>query len=224
MRADMRGHDIAEQSSRVRRAGLGGRRSPSGPRPVRPGVVPVGVRPMQPARPATPAGVRRSVALTLLADSLGSTRLGAGLLAPVRRAEQRVLDRQAPVMGPLRVVVRRRHGALVVVALMMATAACVVLLGLLADTVSDARTAGPVVGPSVGAPAEIAAAEAGAAPAATADTVTVGAEATVWDVAQRLAPGASGPDVAALAERLVTDNGLSTVRVQPGQVLRVTGR
>jgi hypothetical protein len=30
--------------------------------------------------------------------------------------------------------------------------------------------------------------------------------------------------VAALAERLVTDNGLSTVRVQPGQVLRVTGR
>jgi hypothetical protein len=54
--------------------------------------------------------------------------------------------------------------------------------------------------------------------------VTVGTERTVWDVAERIAPAASGPAVAALAERLVTDNGLSSVRVHPGQVLRVTTR
>ena len=221
MRADMRGHDIAEQPSRVRRAGLGGRRPPSGPRPARPGVVPVGVRPVQPARPASPAGVRRSAALTLLADSLGSTRLGAGLLAPVRRAEQRVLARRAPVVGPARVVVQRRRSALLVTALMAAVATGVVLLGLLADTVSDARA---TARSTVGAPAEIATAEAASRVTATADVITVEDEATVWDVAERLAPSASGPELAATAERLVTDNGLTSVRVHPGQVLRVTTR
>jgi LysM repeat protein len=229
MRADMRGHDIAEQPSRVRRAGLGGRRPAAGPRPARPGVVPVGVRPLQPARPA---GAPRPVALAGLASSFGSGLLGTGLLRPVRRAEQRVLARRRPAAGPVRIAPRSR-GALIVGALVAATATCVVLLGLLADAVSEARS-GATVAPTVAsaaAPAQIAASETGAAlafaapsTASSAATVTVGSEETVWEVAQEIAPAASGSDVAALAERLVTANGLSSVRVHPGQVLRVTTR
>jgi hypothetical protein len=225
MRADMRGHDIAEQPSRVRRAGLGGRRRATGPRPARPGVVPVGVRPLQPARPA---GAARPVALAGLASSLGSGLLGTGLLRPVRRAEQRVLARRRPVAGPVRIAQRSR-GALIVSALVAATATCVVLLGLLADAVSEARSGAPAA--PVAAPARMAASETGAAlafavpsTASSTDTVTVGSEETVWEVAQEIAPAASGSAVAALAERLVTDNGLSSVRVHPGQVLRVTTR
>jgi hypothetical protein len=52
--------------------------------------------------------------------------------------------------------------------------------------------------------------------------VTVGVERTPWDVAQRLAPGASGPELADLAEQIVTDNSLGSVPLHPGQVLRVT--
>ncbi len=37
------------------------------------------------------------------------------------------------------------------------------------------------------------------------------------------APGLSGPQRAALAERIVTDNALTSARLQPGQVLRVAG-
>jgi hypothetical protein len=110
---------------------------------------------------------------------------------------------------------------------LVATATCVVLLGLLADAVSDAR-AGAAATLVATAPAQIATAETGATLAAgpvdAATTVTVGSEETVWEVAQRIAPAGSGPEVAALAERLVTDNGLSSVRVHPGQVLRVTTR
>jgi len=44
---------------------------------------------------------------------------------------------------------------------------------------------------------------------------------TVWDVVRRVAPGRSGPEVAALAERIVADNALASGRPWPGQVLRV---
>jgi hypothetical protein len=59
-------------------------------------------------------------------------------------------------------------------------------------------------------------------PARVVVTVTVTEEATVWEVAERAVPGASGAELAATAERIVADNGLSSVRVRPGQVLRVT--
>lgn len=229
----MRGHDITEQLSRIRRAGLGGRRLPSGPRPVRPGVVPVGVRPLQPARPATPGVARRSAPPTLLSSSLGSsmgalgsTLLGSGLLGPTRRPEQRVLARRAPVARPVRAP-RHRHGGLVVAALTAVTATAVVLLGMLADEVAAARVGAPT---STAAPVQSMAASVGpsvvVAPVAVvsgeADSITVGSEVTVWEVAERVAPAASGSQVAAVAQRLVADNGLSSVRVHPGQVLRVT--
>ena len=46
---------------------------------------------------------------------------------------------------------------------------------------------------------------------------------TVWDVAARIAPGRPGAEVAAVAERIVADNALGSVRLEPGQVLRVAG-
>ncbi len=45
----------------------------------------------------------------------------------------------------------------------------------------------------------------------------------MWEVAERVAPASSGPELAAVAERIVTDNSLTSVRLHPGQVLRVTG-
>jgi hypothetical protein len=59
-------------------------------------------------------------------------------------------------------------------------------------------------------------------PAGGVTTVTVEAEATVWEVARLVAPESSGPELAAVAERIVTDNSLTSVQLRPGQVLRVT--
>ena len=39
----------------------------------------------------------------------------------------------------------------------------------------------------------------------------------------RVAPGRPGAEVAAVAERIVADNALGSVRLEPGQVLRVAG-
>jgi hypothetical protein len=52
-------------------------------------------------------------------------------------------------------------------------------------------------------------------------TVTVTTAGTVWDVADRVAPGASGPERAALVDRIVAANALTSMRVAPGTVLRV---
>jgi hypothetical protein len=61
-----------------------------------------------------------------------------------------------------------------------------------------------------------------ASPAAA--TVTVGAEANVWDLARRLEPGADGPRQAVLAERIAVANALTSVELRPGQVLLVPSR
>jgi hypothetical protein len=145
--------------------------------------------------------VRRSSALALL----GSTLLGVP-----RRPEQRVLVRRV-ALAP-QAAAPRAQRVLAAVALAVATATAVVLLGLLAGAVSDARGAGPapVAGPVVVQ-----------SDSATL-TVAVRAEETVWEVAQGVLPTATGPELGDLAERIVVDNGLSSVRVQPGQVLRVT--
>jgi hypothetical protein len=51
--------------------------------------------------------------------------------------------------------------------------------------------------------------------------VTVEPGETVWEVADRVAPGLSGAERAALAQRIVADNGLGSARPAPGRVLRV---
>jgi Tfp pilus assembly protein FimV len=85
----------------------------------------------------------------------------------------------------------------------VASAAAVVALGLLA------RAFGPDTAATDPIPS---------APAA----ITAAPGETVWEVAARLAPGRPGPEVAALAERLVAENDLTSARLRPGQVLRVT--
>lgn len=100
------------------------RRRVTGPRPVRPRVVPVAVRPAQPARPV---------------------RAGA----PVR-AGGRMLPRAVPAPSA-RVLRRRRVAATIGMALL--AAAVVVGLGLLADVAAAARHPGAsltVVAPSPG--------------------------------------------------------------------------
>jgi hypothetical protein len=110
----------------------------------------------------------------------------------------RVLVRRAPASPPRRA--RRIAAGLAVV---LAAAAVVFGLGRLADATSQARASGaPVV--AVG---EV--------------TVTVHAPGTVWDVVDGVAPGASGPQRAAMVDRTVAANSLTSVRVWPGEVLRV---
>ena len=89
-------------------------------------------------------------------------------------------------------------------ALALAAAAVVVGLGRVADLTAHARGADT---PAVVSNAEI--------------TVTIAAPGTVWDVADGVAPGVSGPQRAALVDRIVAANSLTSVRVWPGEVLRV---
>jgi len=102
---------------------------------------------------------------------------------------------------PLRIRMRR---ALAGAGLTVVAAAVVVGLGQLGGVVAQSR-ADVDGGPAV--------------PVAT--TVTVGPEATVWEVARGVAPSASEPQLAALTERIVTTNSLTSVQLHPGQVLRV---
>jgi len=101
------------------------------------------------------------------------------------------------------------------------SAAVVVGLGLLAGIGGPER--GPVsVGPAAVLPALWPApVPVQVVPGATMVTVAPGE--TLWDVARRVAPAASGPELAGVAERLVTDNSLTSARLRPGQALRVTG-
>lgn len=89
-------------------------------------------------------------------------------------------------------------------ALVLAAAAVVVGLGRVADLTAQARVQ---AAPAVSQAAEV--------------IVTVAAPGTVWDVADGVVPGASGPQRAALVDRIVVANSLTSMRVRPGQVLRV---
>jgi hypothetical protein len=182
----MHEHGVSGRPVQDRRAGerrLAPRRRASGPRPVRPAVNSVAVRPAEAERPQVPRARR----------------------VPLPASGIRTLARR-PLGGPPAAVafarVRRVLAGLVVT---VVAGVLVVGLGLLADAAAVTR----------------AGEQAGRAPQAPV-VVTVGAERSPWDVARRVAPGASGPELAALAERIVTDNSLGSVPLHPGQVLRVT--
>jgi hypothetical protein len=156
-----------------------GPRRPRGPRPVRPAVVPVVVRPAQLPRPVVRA----------VPEASG----------------QRLLVRRSIVALPVPAPWVRARRVLAAAALTVVAATVVVGLGLLAGATAESRA---VVGGSSGAEVMT--------------TVTVGPEATVWDLARTVAPAASGPELAAVTERIVTDNSLTSVRLHRGQVLRVS--
>ncbi len=96
---------------------------------------------------------------------------------------------------------------------MLAAAAVVVGLGRIADLTAHARGADA---PAVAQVAHVA--QVGDSAEAT---VTIAAPGTVWDVVDGVAPGASGPQRVALVDRIVAANSLTSLRVWPGQVLRV---
>ncbi|HEY0814441.1 MAG TPA: hypothetical protein VGE11_14275, partial [Pseudonocardia sp.] len=109
-----------------------------------------------------------------------------------------------PVMRPAAGPVRRIVAGFVVA---LVTAAVVFGLGRVADAVSHAREP---VAPEVAEVAEVAEV-----------TVAVDAPGTVWDVADGVAPNATGPQRAAMVDRIVVANSLTSLRVRPGEVLRV---
>jgi hypothetical protein len=183
----VQGQGVVAQPVRERRAGerrRGPRRRGSGPRPVRPAVNAVAVRPAEAERPQAPSGARR---------------------VPLPVPGVRALARRPLAVPPRSVQFARVRRVLAGFGAAVVAAAVVFGLGVLADSAAAVR----------------AAEEAVRAPEGTV-VVTVGVERTPGEVARRLAPGASGPELAALAERIVTDNSLGSVPLQPGQVLRVT--
>lgn len=101
------------------------------------------------------------------------------------------------------------HGGVCVVV----SAAAVVVLGLLADVAG-----GPPVGP--GGPVGVVGPSGAVGPVAPVE-MTARPGDSVWDVAHRASPAASGPQRAAVAERIVAENSLTSVRLRPGQVVRV---
>jgi hypothetical protein len=193
-RADREVDNGAEDGARPsprRVAGEAGTRERPEPSRVGPRS-PRGPRPMRPI--AVPTGVRPP---------------GLSRPAPVTvwRRESfapRVLVRE-PVVDMRRGGRYRLRRVVAGLAVMAASATAVIALGLLAQ----------IAGQSVESAAD--------APRAPASSILVTAQPgeTVWEVAARVAPDRSGPEVAALAERIAGENALSSARLGSGQVLRV---
>jgi hypothetical protein len=156
-----------------------------------------GPRPVRPAAAAAVAVRPAEAQRPWLRRSDGPGRIPSSAAPGMRLLVRRPLT-VPPVAGWR---VRRVVGGLAVA---VVVGAVVVGLGLLADMAAGMRGGAEVHQ----APVTI--------------SVTVGSERTAWDVARRLAPDSSGPELVALAERIVTDNSLGPVSLRPGQVLRVT--
>jgi hypothetical protein len=127
-----------------------------------------------------------------------------GRRVPLPARSVRTLTRRPRAVQPGAGVLQRVRRVLAGLVVAVAAGVVVVGLGVLVDTAAAARA---------GEAARVAQDRA---------VVTVGVERTPWDVARRVAPAASGPELAALAEQIVTENSLAPVPLQPGQVLRVT--
>jgi hypothetical protein len=196
-----------QQQSEVRQP----RRGASGPRPVRPAVPPGSARPQSGPRPVPAGIVARDAGSGVLGRGVGSAAAGRAS-ACGRTADGALVAQQMAIVSGPRVLVRspvpsappsvvrvRRIVAGFAVALV--AAAVVFGLGRIADAASQAR------GPAAAVVAEV--------------TVTVDAPGTVWDVVDGVAPSASGPDRAAMVDRVVVVNSLTSLRVWPGEVLRV---
>jgi hypothetical protein len=201
-----------QQQSWVRQA----RRGTSGPRPIRPPVPPGSARPESGPRPV-PAGIVAGEA-GLVASGRTSVGRGVGSVAPGRvgacgrTAEGVRRSRQMTIVRGPRVLVRtpippmpqsagRVRRIVAGFAVSLVAAAVVFGLGRVADAASHARAAAvPVV-------AEV--------------TVTVDAPGTVWDIVDGVVPSADGPERAAMVDRIVAVNALTSFRVWPGEVLRV---
>ena len=162
-----------------------------------------GPRPVRPARALVlvrPLEVPRPVRES--APGCGAVDRPGGSWGPdvgLPGSGPRVLVRRAVHAGESASRLWRAVSGIAVVA---ASAAVVVALGLLV------RVAEPAPVPAQ-APAPV--------------VVTAAPGETVWDVASRVAPGRPGPEVAAVAERIVVENDLRSVRLESGQVLRVAG-
>jgi len=102
-------------------------------------------------------------------------------------------------------------------ALVLVAAAVVVGLGRIADVAAQSRAAEAPAVSQVEQVGQVTVGRVGVGGV----TVTVTTAGTVWDVADRVAPGASGPERAALVDRIVAANALTSMRVAPGTVLRV---
>jgi hypothetical protein len=193
------------------------RRRGSGPRPVRPESAAVAVRPAEAERPAV-VRARRRVAQWASGPRLLVRRppeaVGRALRRPwtsVQRSMRRVSRLPGPSV-PVRASSLCRAAA--GMAVVLSAAAVVAGLGLVGGAAAEMRAA--EAGAAAEGPVVVAAAS------AVERTVTVEGERTVWEVARTAAPGVSGPELAALAERIVIDNSLTSVQLRPGQVLRVT--
>jgi hypothetical protein len=215
-----------------RRGGRPSRRGAIGPRPVRPPVLQVSPRPdtvpairrpepyiggVEPCdgargRKSARAGVVRAATVDGVAE-VDEACVRAGRRRGAASVAYRGGHTRPSAAGP-RLLARRpgmaqRRGdrvrrVMAGLALALAAAAVVVGLGHVADLTAHARGAGA---PAVAQAAEV--------------TVKVAAPSTVWDVADRVRPGLSGPERAALVDRIVAANSLTSLRVRSGEVLRV---
>ena len=172
-----------------------------------------------------------AASLGAVGGAVGGAGRGCGSVAgrrPVRpSAGPRLLVSRPGIPAPRRG--DRLRKLLAGLALVLVAAAVVVGLGRIADVAAQSRAAeAPAVGQvgqvgqigQIGQVGQVGEVTVGRVDAGEV-TVTVATAITVWEVADRVAPGASGPERAALVDRIVAANALASMRVAPGTVLRV---
>jgi hypothetical protein len=161
-------------------------------------------------------------------DAVGGAGRGCGSVAgrrPVRpSAGPRLLVSRPGIPAPRRG--DRLRKLLAGLALVLVAAAVVLGLGRIADVAARSRAAEAPAVSHVGQVGQVGQVdEVGQVTVvrvrAGEVAVTVTTAGTVWDVADRVAPGASGPERAALVDQIVAANALTSMRVAPGMVLRV---
>ena len=245
----------AHDGRRSARVGAGSRRSP-GPRPIRPGVAPVSLRPALLPNPVPPIPLGSTPAGPTPMDAVpgsavpGSAVPGSAVprgTAPISRARRR-----SAVIAPSPMASPSRHRAVCAggttargsrsrrkapwspppaarldspawrllggLTVLVLSAAVIIGWGVLLEVTAPAAAvqlaASGMAVPGSGEPGP-------GSPTAATMLVEVGSERTVWDLARRVRPGADGPGLAAVAERIALLNALPSVQLRPGQVLVV---